>query len=154
MAVTAFWYASAILEAFKGTIDIVNDDPTVALTTSSYSPNQDTHNFFNDVTNELSTANGYTAGGLTLDTPTGALTNNIWKFDSVDPEWTTGAGETLTAARAVYYVVKGGCPDADPLLSWVNFGTDESASNTGTFTIVQHANGIARVTATDATGQP
>lgn len=149
MAVTAWWYANAILEAFKGTIDIVGDGPTVALTTGSYSPDQDAHNFFNDVTNELSTANGYTAGGLALDTPVGSLTQNVWKFDSVDPEWETGEGETLTARIAVYYVNTGGASSADPLLTWVNFGQDESASNTGTFTIVQHADGIASITVED-----
>jgi hypothetical protein len=45
------------------------DTIKVALTTSTYVPDIDVHDFFNDVTNEV-TGTGYTAGGATLATPT------------------------------------------------------------------------------------
>lgn len=155
MAVTAFWYAKAFLSVFNKLIDFDTDAIQVALTTDGYTPNQDTHDFFDDVTNELGTANGYTAGGLVLANKTIATTNNVLAADNtVDPAWTTGAGETLTARRAVYYENTAGAPGTDPLICWVDFGVDESASNGGTFTIVIAAAGIFSITATDAAGFP
>lgn len=40
------------------------------LHTSTYSPNYDTNTFQSDTSNELSTAGGYTNGGLTISSPT------------------------------------------------------------------------------------
>lgn len=154
MAVTAFWYAKSFVKAFNAEIDFVDVQDKVALTSSSYTPNQDTHDYFDDVTNELTTANGYTAGGQALVTPSLANTLNVVKLDSDDPVWTTGAGETLTARIAVYYQNTAGASSTDPLLCWVDFGQNETASNGGTFTIVQSASGIATITPTDATGFP
>ena len=59
--------ASALYNSFKkkimdGSIDLDTDTIKIALCTSSYTPNIDTHDFFDDITNELSTASGYTAG--------------------------------------------------------------------------------------------
>lgn len=154
MAVTAFWYAKAFISAFNKEVDLDTDTQKVALTSNAgYTPNQDTHQYFTSVT-DLGTANGYTAGGLTLANKTIANTNNVWAYDNtVDPQWTTGAGETLTARRAVYYESTG-VAGTSALISWVDFGQDESASNGGTFTIQINASGIAQITATDAAGFP
>lgn len=47
-------------------VDLDSDSITITLHTSTYSPNLDTHIHVSDLTNELSTAGGYTAGGITL----------------------------------------------------------------------------------------
>jgi hypothetical protein len=60
-------------------------------------------------------------------------------LDSVDPAW---AASTITARYAVYYKDTG-TPATSPLLSLVDFESDQS-SVSGTFTIVQSANGILR----------
>jgi hypothetical protein len=155
MAVTAYWYTNAFLSAFNKEIDLDTDTIKVALTSNAgYTPNQDTHNYFDDVT-DLGTGNGYTAGGLTLSNKSRTTALNVFTFDNtVDPQWTTGVGETLTARRAVYYEDTAGGAGTDPLISWVDFGQDESASNQGTFTIVIAGTGIATITATDAAGFP
>lgn len=44
--------------------------------------------------NELTTANGYTAGGASC----GTITNSSGSLDTPDVVWTTTAGQTLTAA--------------------------------------------------------
>jgi hypothetical protein len=152
MAVTAFLYAPIFLAAFNKEIDIVGgtDNVFVGLTTSTYTPNQDTHNYYNDITNELTTTGGYTAGGQQLVSDDFTQTNNVLKWDSTDPSWTSAS---FTARRAFYYVDTAGASSTDALISWVDFGADETVAS-GTFTIVQHASGIFTVTATDATGFP
>lgn len=152
MAVTAFWYAAAFVSAFSAKSDFANG-MKCALTLNAYTPNQDTHDFFNDVTNEI-TDSGYTAGGAALTTPTLANTNNVIKLDSDDPSWTSANPGTFTARRAVYYDTTPGTAATDPLYSWVDFGADQVAQNGGVFTIQQAAAGISTITVTDATGFP
>jgi hypothetical protein len=156
MAVTAYWYAQGLVNAFGGdssgesyAIDFLSDTIKVALTTSSYTPNQDTHDFFDDVTNEVANGNGYTSGGATLGSKTLANTNNVVKFDAADTSWTTS---TITARRAVIYKDTGSA-STSPLLAWVDFGADVSSSS-GTFQITWDSAGILTITATDATGFP
>ena len=57
-------YNSAIDEMARGDIDFDTDTFKAMLVTSSYTPNKDTHDFRDDVTNEVS-GTGYTAGGAT-----------------------------------------------------------------------------------------
>jgi len=160
-AVTAFWYAPAFIQAFDKEIDFLADDIAIALTTNSYTPNQDTHDYLDDIgttTNQVATANGYTrelgAGeGFTLQTPVNTNTLNVVKFDAVDPVWTaTGAG--FTARRSVIADVTPGTAATDPLMCWMDFGQDETASGGGTFTVAFASGGIATITPTDATGFP
>jgi hypothetical protein len=152
VAVTAFLFAPVFLAAFNKEIDIVGgtDPVNVGLTTSSFTPNQDTMNYYNDVTNDLTTTGGYTAGGQVLASDDFTQTNNVLKHDSTDPSWTSAS---FTARRAFYYVDTGGASSADALISWVDFGADETVAS-GTFTIVHHASGIWTLTAADATGFP
>jgi hypothetical protein len=49
---------------------------------------------------ELPTANGYTAGGKTCGTI--SVTNGV--LDTPDVVWTTGAGQTLTAAACCLWI--------------------------------------------------
>lgn len=156
MAVTAYWYQKALSRAFGGVtegeaaypIDLLTDTIKVMLTTSPYTPNQDTHDFVNDVTNEV-TGTGYTAGGATLASKSLVDTNNVTKFDAADTSWATS---TITARRAVIYK-DSGTPSTSPVLAWVDFGADVSSS-AGTFQITWDAAGIMTITATDASGFP
>lgn len=148
MAVTAKWYGNAFTGQFSATaarrVDWATDSVKVALCTSSYTPNQDTHVFFSDVTNELATAGGYTAGGV-------ALAGKSVSYDSASNEtrliasassWTSA---TFTAAIAVVYVDTAGAATTDPLLGWVDFGGNETVTS-GTFTINWDAtNGVLKV---------
>jgi hypothetical protein len=69
--VTGSLYGLTAQKMIDGSTPIVWTTATlkVALTTSTYTPNQDTHHFFSDITNEI-TGTGYTAGGATLTSPT------------------------------------------------------------------------------------
>lgn len=153
MAVTAFWYANAFEAAFDKEIDFLADTMKVQLHTSSYTPNQDTHDYHDDLTNEVANANGYTTGGETLGTKTHDNTNNVSAFDAQNSVWTS-SGAGFTARRSVVLDTTPGSSGTNPLMCWMDFGQDETASGGGTFTITWHASGIATITAADATGFP
>lgn len=153
MVVTAYWYAKAFLSAFNAEIDVDNAI-YCAMTTSGYTPNQDTHDYFNDVTNEVADTN-YTSPGYLITTPTKATANNVFTFDSTDdPTWTSDNPGSITARRAVYHDYSTAAAATAPLICWVDFGADQVAQNGGTFVIQQAGTGIATITATDATGFP
>ena len=67
MAVTAFMFGVPVKNQYDGTAVVDWDTDTIkcALATSTFTPNQDTMDFFNDVTNEVS-GTGYSARGGTL----------------------------------------------------------------------------------------
>lgn len=120
------------LEAWaKGLIDFDTDTFKVMLTTSGYTENKDTHDFRDDITNEVS-GTGYTAGGntatvtVTLDT-----VNDRVDISLGGTTWTTS---TITARKAVYYKSRGGASSADEVIAVNDFGSDVSTT-AGTFTL-------------------
>lgn len=143
MAVTAFLYGSVAAKLANKEIDWDTDTVKVALCTSTYTPAQDTHDYFNDITNEV-TGTGYTAGGATLANKTVGYTagTNVTKFDADDTSWTSS---TITARYAIIYVDTAGASTTDPLIGYVDFGADVSSSS-GTFSITWDAAGIFTVT--------
>jgi len=144
MAVTAKLYGSCIAKAFNKEIDWNSDDIRVALVTSSYTPDQDAHDYWNDVVANEVTGTNYTANGAALGTPTVTYTGatNKLKLDGDDVSW---ASSTITARYAVIYDRTPGTDATRPLIAYVDFGADMS-SNNGTFQITWDANGIVEVT--------
>lgn len=143
MAVTAFWFGQAMIKALNKEIDWDSDAIKVALITSSYTPNQDTHAYFSDITGEA-TGTGYTSGGqeLTSKTISYDAATNVIKLDAADVTW---ASSTITARYAVIYDDSPSTAATKPLLAYVDFGTNQS-SNNGNFTITWDANGILKIT--------
>lgn len=115
----------------RGNIDFDTDTFKVLLTTSVYTENKDTHDFRDDVTNEV-TGTGYTAGGNTV-TVTVTLDTANDRLD-ITLGGTTWPSSTITARKAVYYKARGGAASADELIAVNDFGTDVISSN-GTFTL-------------------
>lgn len=115
----------------RGNIDFDTDTFKVLLTTSVYAENKDTHDFRDDVTNEV-TGTGYTAGGNTVTVTVTLDTVN----DRVDISLggTTWPTSTITARKAVYYKSRGGLASADELVAVNDFGADV-ISSAGTFTL-------------------
>lgn len=143
--VSATWYGKALQYAFDGTTngqaDWDTDTIKVSLHTSTYTPDEDAHDFYNDVSNEVSSAN-YTAGGATLGTKTVTLdtTNNRLELDAADTSW---SNVSFTARYAVIYKSTG-TASTSVLLGYVDFGGDETVSS-GTFTITWDAEGILQI---------
>ena len=105
-------------------IDFDSADLRLAICTSSYTPNRDTHAFFSDVTNELATAGGYTAGGALLTGVTVGLdtTGHFSYIDADDVVWPTA---TLTGRILVLYHDTG-TPATSPLIGWIDNGANFS----------------------------
>jgi len=139
--------ANVIYNSFKqkimdGSIDLDTDTIKVALVTSSYTPDQDSHEDFADITNEVS-GTGYTAGGATLSNVsiTKDNTDNEGIFDADDVTWSSS---TITARGAVVYK-DSGTPATSWLICYVDFGSDYS-SVAGDFKITWNAEGIVNIT--------
>jgi hypothetical protein len=125
-------YNSAIDEMARGDIDFDTNTFKAMLVTSSYTPNKDTHEFRDDVTNEAPATGNYVAGGetstvtVTKDTANDKVTI---QFGAVS--W---ASSTITARGCVYYKSRGGASSADEIVAYNDFGSDVSSSG-GTFAV-------------------
>jgi|WetSurMetagenome_2_1015567.scaffolds.fasta_scaffold12754_5 hypothetical protein len=141
MSVTAYMYGKAIQAILSKKIDWVNDAIKVALCDSGYVPDQDVHDYFNDITHELANGNGYASGGALLPTPTlgYASLTNVTKLSGSSVVWS--APSTFTARYAIIYNSTPGSDATNPLIGYVDFGEDKPCV-TGTFTITWNAAGI------------
>ena len=143
------WYGQAGLGMVSATaarrFDWVTDTIKVGLTTSTYVPNQDTHVFYSDITNELATATGYTAGGVTLGTKSTTYdsASNTNRLIAANASWTFSASKTM---RIAFIYKDTGVAATSPLLGYVDFVSDQTSS--GTFTIQWDAtDGVLRMVA-------
>jgi hypothetical protein len=140
MAASLTFYNSFREFVGDGTIDLDGDTFKVMLTTSSYTPSA-SHTVKTDVTNELSTANGYTAGGATLGSVTWGHSGGTATFNAADTEWTASGG-TITARYAVVY---DDTAASDQLVCYILLDTtpaDVSATTGNTLTLQWDGSGI------------
>lgn len=136
-------YSSAKESIFENVIDMDTHTFKCQLHTSSYTPNLNTHTVRADLTNELSTAVGYTAGGATLGSITSAASSGTYTWDAADVQW-TATGGSIVARNSVIYDDTPSSP-LDPLLLYVLLDTtpaDVTATDGNTFTIQWNASGI------------
>lgn len=145
MAVSTKVYAKFFTSAFNKLLDVDSDALKAVLLTSAYTPGQTTHDFYDDLTNELSTANGYTAGGVTLTTVTVTPSSLVITIDCDDIVWTATAGNTITARYCVIYDSTPATAATKPLICYIDFGADVSATGAA-LTITINASGLATVT--------
>lgn len=139
MTVTAKIFGLALQSLWNKEIDFDTDTTKVMLCTSAYVPNQDTHRYKSDITNEIS-GPGYTAGGAGLTNVTvsyNASTNTL-TLDADDAQWTSA---TFTARYAVIYDASPAGDSTRPLLGYVDMGGDVSVVS-GAFTVAWDPAGI------------
>lgn len=136
-------YGNFLLKALNKEVDFDTDTIKVALLSSSYTPDQDAHDYFNDVSSFEVSGTGYTAGGNTLASKTATYdsANNVIVLDAADTTW---ASSTITARYAVVYDSTG-TSSTSALIGYVDFGSDQSSTN-GNFTITWDSTGIVRIT--------
>lgn len=124
---SSFRYDKAKQKYNKGLLgDLSAATLKVALLTSSYTPNQATHEFFSDLTNEV-VGTGYTAGGATLASVAESLdtTNHLSKITATNVTWTNAS---ITARYAVVYKSTG-VAGTSPVLCLIDFGSDKTVTN-------------------------
>lgn len=140
MVATFQLYGNGRKKLWDGSIDADSDTLKIALTTSSYTPALDTHDFFDDVTNEV-VGTGYVAGGATLASKTLTLTAadsypTVWAAstayavgDIVHPLVTNGhlyicvvAGTSNSSAPSWSTVHRAAVTDNS--VTWAEFGTN------------------------------
>ncbi len=126
------WYGEGLEAMAKGNIDFDTDTFKIMLLTNAYTPDQDAHDFRNDLTNEI-TGTGYTAGGETMAGVTVAYdgTSNELRILWNDQVWSSA---TFTARFAVIYKSRGGASSADELVAYLDFGSDATVT-ASTFTL-------------------
>jgi hypothetical protein len=128
----------------NGAVNLSSVTVKAMIVNGTYSPNQNTHDFRDDLgANEVSGTN-YTAGGNTLANPVVALdgSGNV-SVDFDDPAtWTQHASGFSNGRRAVIYVARGGASSADELIGYTNdFGADKGNVD-GDFSVTVNASGL------------
>lgn len=141
---TIYLYGAFVEALGNKEIDLTADDIRVALVTSTHTPNQDTHEYWDDVVANEASGTGYTANGDSLATKTFTYSaaTNTWTFDADDVEW---ANSSVTARYAVIYDRTPATDATRPLIGYIDFGADRTSSE-GLFRIAWHANGIFTAT--------
>jgi hypothetical protein len=140
MAITAAGLYGLTLE--KMLIDTAGEsleaeDNKEALVQDAHTPAFDTHNFRDDLTDEV-TGTGYTAGGVAVTSTEITLSGGTLTFDAADTVYTT---VTISDAMAGVIYFNVGSAATDQLVVLQDFVTAASAT-AANFTIQHHANGI------------
>lgn len=117
-----------------------------SLHTATYSPNNDTHDFWDDATNEV-TGTNYSSGGVTISgsaTVTYDTGTDEIRLDAADAVWTTA---TISSIRyAVVYEDTAGASSTDPLIAYFDLGAQSvTAAN---FTVQWDSTGVAKIDVT------
>jgi hypothetical protein len=154
MAVLFRWYDRATLYVANGTynstttlgsasLSVASQPFTVALLTSTYTFSA-SHNVYGDLTNELTTSGGYTAGGAAIGSETYAQSTTVSNFGGATVTW-TASGSGIPAFRyAAIYVNATVASIVKPLLAVIdNNGSDVPATTApNTLSVVWNGTGI------------
>ena len=152
MAAGAFTFSDKAKLNFFSATNLLDPANTFKLTlhTSSWTPANSTDEVFADATNELSTANGYTAGGYTLTSVAITQTSGVVKFTSAAATWTASGGSIAAWRYGVVRAVGTLNGKVDPIVGYFlgdSAPTDVPATATGnTLTITMSASGILSAT--------
>ncbi len=147
MAITAKLYLNGVKGLNSGQIDWDGDDIKVMLVGPGYTPDQDAHDFRNDVGASEVTGTGYTAGGQTLPSRSVSVdgATNETRLLCGDVSW-PGLDLDAPARYAIAYKARGGAASADELVGWTDFGADQDPAG-GTLALdYDGTNGFAKYT--------
>lgn len=129
-------YDEGLEDIIDGTVDLDTDTIKARLHDVAYTPTDaDT-----SATNELSTANGYTAGGITLTITVTNASGTVTVDSTVDPQWTASGG-SIAAATSV--IIKDATSQPLFYSDLDTGGGNVTATDGNTFTITIAATGIA-----------
>jgi len=142
--VTHLMYYRALEGQWNGLANSVFDRDTDTINTSihtnTYAPNQDTHDFFDDVTNEV-TGTNYSAGGSAITGKTISRTTGTVTFDGNDIVWTQSGAGFSNGRKFVIRRITGSAA-TERLYSVITADSDVG-NVTGDLTLAFNAAGIA-----------
>jgi hypothetical protein len=137
-------YGKVFTSLWNKEIDYDSDTIKVTAHTSTYTPDQDAHDYQNDLTNEVAAAGGYSTGGKTLAsktvTYTGATNKHV--LDAADLQWTTA---TFTFRTLVIADTTPGTAGTNPLIGYQN-GDGDTTGGGGNLDFAWNASGIVEIT--------
>lgn len=85
-----------------------------------------------DISGELSTANGYTAGGATITVTSSAQSSGLYTLIASDVTWTASGGSIGPFRYAVIY---NDTASSDQLIGYIDYGYSITVASGQTFTI-------------------
>lgn len=139
MAITVTGYPLGWLNVLENGIDIEGANTLRAsLHTASFTPNRDTQDFQDDLSNEVATANGYSVLTLTNVTLSYDSASDQIRMDFDDPSWTFTADQTWR--YLVVWINTAGAASTDPLLLLFDWGSSQTVQ--GVYTVQIPAEGI------------
>jgi hypothetical protein len=128
----------------NGAVNLTTLTVKAMIVTAGYAPNQNTHDFRDDLGATEVAGSNYVAGGNTLTTPVVSLSGaGLVTVDFDDPAtWLQHATGFSNGRRVVIYIARGGAASADELIAYSDdFGAD--LGNVGADFIVQlNASGL------------
>lgn len=114
-------YNSMVDLMAKGTIAFGSDSFKVLLVDSTYVPDKAAHTRRSDVTGEVNGI-GYTAGGVAASVT--VSTDVVADRTDIGLGGANWPAATVTAAGAVYYDSRGGAPEDDEVVAYIDFNGD------------------------------
>jgi len=142
MAVTGLLYGKVMLTIWNKELDFDTDTIKCQVHTSAHTPDQDVHDYKDDLTNEAA-GGGYVAGGVTLASKTTTYTGatNKHALDAADPVFTN-----CPTGRYFIFIDTSPATDATrPLIGYQNAGADFGGVG-GDVTLVLAAAGLVETT--------
>lgn len=140
-------YATAAEKIARNTLDLDTHAFRIVLLTASYTPNQNTHSTWADLSAAEVSGTGYTAGGLPI-TQAVARSGTSVNFDCDDRAW---ASSTITAKYAALVRdadANGALVAGDDILAFCDLETGGGSVSTtaAALTITMNAGGLFNVT--------
>lgn len=126
MAATIKVYGHTGVHLRNGDIDWDSDTIMMSLHTSSYAVSQGSDEFYSDLTNELTTAGGYTVGGFALSGMSRTYDATTREERFIASNFSVGALTPSSAFRYAVIYKSTGTPSTSILIAYINFGADQN----------------------------
>ncbi len=111
------------------------DTDTLKWLLTDNAPNAATWQYYTDVTGELSTANGYTSGGVTLTGIATSATSGTWKLTATKGTLTASGGNIGPFRYAVLYDATADANGHKDLILYWDLGAEITIVNGNTFNL-------------------
>lgn len=117
-------YGNGLLHLLDGSVIWGSDDVYLALASSSYTPDIDAHDFWNDVTANEVTGTNWSAGGVQADGETLSL---VGASDRVEFDITDESTATVTLSDGKHLIVYTRTPGTDATRELIGYATFDTA---------------------------